>query len=417
LVSIAPAGEGGVRRAIDLGRVVLEEPRLWWGLAILFALVEILGSVSAHHIDTPQIWGGLNRFLHGSSPYGVATHLPYGYDHPPGSTLIDAPLGLLGLSLAEKVVVVLSGVICMVVIVLVSIGRTDLLPWRIALAAFIVSVSRPFHEELALGNIDLLALAPMAVGMIAIERGRERLGGLLMALGVCIKPTAALVLLAPALARRWRASAIALAVLLAVTLIGFAVVPHSWRFFTSVVPFLTGPEQGHADYNGSFTGVVEYTGLGSSTPATVTQLIAVLILVGVIVRYRRELADRLPMSVALLVVAALVVPRYSFEVYGLYLVLALPVILRARGRLEISLAAIAVWFLTVRDVLPLSGSVVDRFREFRPGLGHIALGVLLVVMLERTRRSESHCEKAAGSGEQAERVAQERSARAAISTA
>jgi hypothetical protein len=408
-----------VRRAAGIARAALEEPRLWWGLAILFTLAEILSNVSAHHIDTPQIWGALNRFLHGSSPYGVVTHLPYGYDHPPGSALIDAPLGLLSLSLAEKVVVVFSGITCMLAIVLVSMGRNDLLPWRIALAAFIVSVSRPFHEELALGNIDLLALAPMAVGMIAIEHRRERLGGALMALGVCIKPTAALVLLAPAVARRWRASAIALGAVLVVTVVGFAVVPHSWRFFTSVVPFLTGPEQGRADYNGSFTGVVEYSGLGSSTPATVTQLIALLVLVAVLVRYRRALADSLQMSVALLVVAVLVAPRYSFEVYGLYLVLALPVILRARGRLEITLAAIAVWFLTVRDVLPLEGSVVDRFRELRPGLGHIALGVLLVVMLERTRRSESRGEVTAGHGERTDRVAQalDPSVRGAASTA
>jgi Glycosyltransferase family 87 len=411
-----PAGEGGVRRASQIARAALREPRLWWGLAILFTLVEVLAAISAHHIDTPQIWGGLHRFLHGYSPYGTVTHLPYGYDHPPGSTLIDAPLGLLSLSLAEKVVVVLSGIICMLAIALVGKGRKDLLPWRIALAAFIVSVSRPFHEELSLGNIDLLALAPMVVGMIAIERGRERLGGVLIALGVCVKPTAALVLIAPLLARRWRASVIALGTVLVVTLLGFAVVPHSWRFFTSVVPFLTGPEQGRADYNGSFTGVVEYTGLGSSTPAALTQLIALLVLVGVIVRYRRALADSLPMSMALLAVAMLVVPRYSFEVYGLYLVLAFPVILRAHGRLEISLAAIAVWFLTVRDVLPLSGSVVDRFRELRPGLGHIALAVLLVVMLERMRRSEYRVEQTAAPNGQAEQEL-DRSAGGAIATA
>jgi Glycosyltransferase family 87 len=376
------------RRAVDLARVMLEQPRLWWVLAGLFTLIEILSEISAHHIDTPQIWGGLNSFLHGSSPYAVTTHLPYGYDHPPGSTLIDAPLGLLSLSLAEKTVVGLSGLVCMLVIALVCAGRGDLLPWRVALAAFIVSISRPFHEELALGNIDLLALAPMALGLVLIERGRERLGGMLMALGVCIKPTAALVLLAPALARRWRASAIALGTVLTATLAGFAVVPHSWRFFTSVVPFLTGPEQGRADYNGSFTGVIEYAGLGSSTPATVTQMFALLIVLGVVVRYHRAFAESLQMSVAALVVAMLLVPRYSFEVYGLYAVLAFPVILKARGRLEIALAGIAVWFLTIRDVLPLEGAAVDRFRELRPGLGHIALGTLLVVMLERARRFE-----------------------------
>jgi hypothetical protein len=386
-VAITPAkARRGPHRAVDLASRALTTPALWWALAGAFTLGEIASSLSTTHLDTPQIWGGLRHFLDGVSPYGVVTHLPYGYDHPPGSTLIDAPLGLLSLALAEDLVVVVSGLACMIAIVRVCWGRKDLLPWRVALAAFIVSISRPFHEELALGNIDLLALAPMAFGMIAIERGRERIGGALMALGVCIKPTAALVLLAPLLARRWRATAVAVGLVLAVTVVGFAVVPHSWRFFTSVVPFLTGPEQGRADYNGSFTGVVEYLGLGSSTPATVTQLCALAVLIGVVIRYRRILGESLEFSITLMVLAVLLVPRYSFEVYGLYLVLAFPVILRARGALEISLAAVAVWFLTIRDVLPLGGAEVDRFRELRPGLGHLALAMLLVVMLERIRR-------------------------------
>jgi arabinofuranan 3-O-arabinosyltransferase len=319
----------------------------------------------------------------------VVLHQPYpGYTHPPGSVLVDAPLGLLSLSLAEDLVVICSGLACLIAIVRVCWRRVGLAPWRVALAAFIVSISRPFHEELALGNIDLLALVAMAFGMVAIERGRERVGGALMGLGACIKPTAALVLLAPLVARRWRATAVAVGLLLVATLVGFAVVPHSGRFFTSAVPFLTGPEQARADYNTSFTGIVEYLGPGASTPTAMTQAFALVVVLAVFYRYRRILADSLQLSVALLVLAVLLVPRYSFEVYGLYLVLAFPVILRARGALEISLAAIAVWFLTIRDVLPLHGAIVDRFRELRPGLGHLALAVMLVVMMERVRRGE-----------------------------
>jgi hypothetical protein len=209
------------------------------------------------------------------------------------------------------------------------------------------------------------------------------------------------VLLAPLLASRGRATAVAVGLVLVVTLVGFAIVPQSGRFFTSVVPFLTGPEQGRADYNGSFTGVVEYLGPGQSTPATLTQTFALLALIAVAMRYRRILGESLQLSIALLVIAVLLVPRYSFEVYGLYLVLAFPVILRARGALEVSLAAIAVWFLTIRDVLPLEGAIVDRFRELRPGVGHLALAAMLVVMLERMRRGASRPAIAA----QADRVA------------
>ncbi len=74
------------------------------------------------------------------------------------------------------------------------------------------------HHELSLGNLDLLALLPIALGLAALARGHERLGEILMALGVCVKPTAAAVLLAPLLAGRWRVTALALAAAVAVTL-------------------------------------------------------------------------------------------------------------------------------------------------------------------------------------------------------
>jgi hypothetical protein len=353
-----------------------------WALALLFAAAQTVAALRSHHIDAPQIWSGLHSFLRGVSPYAAITNLPFGYDHPPGSTLIDAPLGLLSVSLAGDVIVILSATTCLVAIFALSRTKTGLAAWRVGLAALIVSVSRPYHEELTLANIDLLAMFVMALGLIALERGLKRTGALALALAVCVKPTAALVLASPALARRWRVTLLAVATFAAVTLIGFALVPDSGRFFTSVVPFLTGPEQGHADYNTSFTGVVEYLGLGA-IPVAVTELLAAGAFVAVVVRYRSILRDSLQATVAVLVAATLLVPRYSFEVYGLYLVLAFPFILKARGRLEIALAAIAVWFLAVRDVLPLHGPVVERFRELRPGVGHMVLAVLIVVMLER----------------------------------
>jgi hypothetical protein len=376
------------RRFISYARARLESGLLLWGLAAIFVLIQIASSLSQPHIDTLQIWTGLHRFLHGMSPYGVVTYRPFGYDHPPGSTLIDAPLGLLSVSAAGKVIVLVSGVGVMVAIVALTRGRDDLDPWQPALAAFVVSISRPFHEELSLGNLDLLALVSIAFGLVALGHRRERPGAVLMALGVCIKPTAAPILLAPLCAKRGRATGLALGLVAVATVAGFAIVPHSWRFFTSVVPFLTGPEQGKADYNGSLTGLVGYLGLGGSIPAAATQAAALLAVAVVWLRYRRELSRSLEASVALFAVAILLVPRYSFEVYGLYLVLALPFILQLRRPVEIALATIALWFLAIRDVLPLKGAIVDHFRELRPGLGHIAVGALIIMMLERQFHSE-----------------------------
>ncbi|MGO9321902.1 MAG: glycosyltransferase family 87 protein [Solirubrobacteraceae bacterium] len=369
---------------------------LLWGLAAAFVLFEILSAISKSHMDAPAIWTGLEHFVHGISPYGVSSHrlrvvspegvvtrLQFGYVDPPGSTLIDAPLGLLSLALAQKVIVIVAGVAAMVAIVAMTRGDEGLTLWGVALAALLVSFSRPFHHELSLGNLDLLALLPIALGLAALARGHERLGAILMALGVCVKPTAAAVLLAPLLAGRWRVTALALAAAVAVTLVGFAVVPHSTRFITAVIPYLTGPEQASTGTNGSLVGLVRYLEFGGLIPAAVIEAGALLAFVALALRYRRELSDSLQASVALCVLALLLVPSYSFEVYALYLVLALPFLLRARGPLELTLLALAVLFIVIPDVVALTGGVAFHYKELRPALGRVALAVLVVVMLER----------------------------------
>ena len=371
---------------------------LLWGLAGIVAVDQIVGGLSQQHMDTPLIWAGLEHFAHGISPYGVLSHrvhivsaegvvtrLPFGYVDPPGSALVGAPLGLLSVSAAGRVIVVASGVgLIVAFLALTSAGR-GLATWGVALAAVCVTISKPFHHELSLGNLDLLALLPIALGLAAVERGHERLGAILMALGVCVKPTAAPVLLAPLLARRWRVTALAVSAALAVTLVGFAVVPHSSRFFTSVIPYLSGSEQANTGYDGSLAGLVRYLEFGSAIPSTATEVCGLLVFLAIALHYRRELSQSLQAAVALCVIATLLVPSYSFEVYGVYLVLALPFILRARGPLELTLVAIAVWLLVIPDVLSLSGGVVFHFEYLRTGFGRVAVAALVVVMLERQR--------------------------------
>jgi hypothetical protein len=369
---------------------------LLWAFAAAFVLYEILSTISKAHTDAPAIWTGLEHFVHGISPYGtsshrlrvvsaegVVTHRQFGYVDPPGSTIVASPLGLLSLALAQKLIVIAAGVAAMLAVVAVTRGDERLTLWAVALAALVISISRPFHHELTLANLDLIALLPLALGVAALARGHDRLGAVLLAIGICVKPTAAGVLLAPLLAGKWRVSVMAVATVLAVTVVGFAVVPHSWRFVTDVIPYLTGPEQANTGYNGSLVGLVRYLEFGGVLPSAVTEAAALLVFVGLAARYWKQLSGSLEASVALCVIALLLVPSYSFEVYALYLVLALPLLLRARGPTELTLLALAVLFLAIPDVVTLTGSVAFHYKELRPALGRIAVFGLVVVMLER----------------------------------
>jgi Glycosyltransferase family 87 len=369
---------------------------LLWGLAAAFVLYEILSTISKVHTDAPAIWTGLEHFVHGISPYGssshrlsvvsaegVVTHHQFGYVDPPASTVVTSPLGLLSLTLAQKVIVIVAGLAALIAAIAVTRGQKGVALWAAALAALVVSFSRPFHHELVLANLDLIAMLPVALGLAALTRGHDRLGAVLMALGICVKPTAAAVLLAPLLAGKWRVTALAVVTVIGVTLVGFAVVPHSWRFVTAVVPYLTGPEQSHTGYNGSLVGLVRYLEFGGVLPTAVIEAAALLVFVALAARYWRQLNASLEAAVALCAIALLLVPSYSFEVYGLYLVLALPFMLRARGPTELTLLALAVLFLAIPDVVALHGGVAFHYKELRPAMGRVAVAALVILMLER----------------------------------
>ncbi|HEX6798740.1 MAG TPA: glycosyltransferase family 87 protein [Ktedonobacterales bacterium] len=93
----------------------------------------------------------------------------------------------------------------------------------LALAAILCLASRPVEQTLALGQINLLVLAPLALVPMLTRRGHERGIGVAIAVAAMLKLTPVVLLAYLVLRRRWQALGAALATLAALMAVGVAV--------------------------------------------------------------------------------------------------------------------------------------------------------------------------------------------------
>lgn len=120
----------------------------------------------------------------------------------------------------------------------------------LALAAILCLASRPAEQTLALGQINLLVLAPLALVPTLTRRGHERWVGVAIAVAAMLKLTPVVLLAYLALRRRWQALGAALAILAALVAValavhGVAVVPRmlaAQAAFSSITAHNTNEE-------------------------------------------------------------------------------------------------------------------------------------------------------------------------------
>jgi hypothetical protein len=130
----------------------------------------------------------------------------------PAFAIAAIPLGMLPLDTAKAVWFALSAA---ALVVLVPLSVT-LLPHRrqpmwLLIGALLVGLGKYYAEDLVLGQINTLVALVAALALLALNRGRETVGGLLVALAIVLKPYA--LILAPWIAaRRQRHSIVAVGV-------------------------------------------------------------------------------------------------------------------------------------------------------------------------------------------------------------
>jgi arabinofuranan 3-O-arabinosyltransferase len=335
-------------------------------------------------VDFAPIWQGAEDFLEGRSPYAEHT-VHGGYIHPPGSTVLISPLSLLPYDVAARLYTMLCACSILAAGFLVFRAAPEASWRRIAIAALIVAIARPVQVALGLGNLEPMALLAFAASLWALAQNRAVLAGVTLGLGLAIKPTLAPLLLLPFVVGQVQAGGIALATALAINLFGFLVVPDSDRFFTSAVPFIYDV-QPTVDLNAALAGIADRYDLGG-TAITAFQIIGLVALAGVVIAYWRDLQNsryRVFAFTALFVLAGLLVPRYSFVPYGIYLVLALPLLVMVQTRLEIVLAAAAGYMIAFPELPDRDSAWFVRLTDSRFMVGYALLACVTILVARRT---------------------------------
>lgn len=221
---------------------------------------------------------------------------------------------------------------------LVLVARRLGCSWLV-IGAVIALVSRtpPVGWEIASGQVNGVVLLLI---VLAVRRYPGRISGVLMALALCVKPVAGIVLLVPVLRRRPGVSAVAIAVIVAlnlpfVPLIGLGTAAH---YVGAILPFMLGYVI-HDSYNGSLPNMLQlWLGGGhvvrrqsvssGDLPHAVDALITLwLARLAVLAAWLRVTLDGRVDATLAFALALATVPIFSATVWPHYFLFTLPLVL------------------------------------------------------------------------------------------
>ncbi|WP_190133248.1 glycosyltransferase family 87 protein [Streptomyces mashuensis] len=205
----------------------------------------------------------------------------------------------------------------------------------------------PFQSLVFLGNWTVVAIVAFPAALLLARRGRWSGAGAVVGGSIALKPMLVPVLLLFVLARRWRALGWAVALAAVLSLAAAVAMPHPELFLTRTLPFLLHGQDAYArPYDASWPAVLPRLGVPQAPALVLGCVFAVGLLGAAWLRWRggercegRGEALRLVECASLLMLAAFVVCRPSFQNYALVVVPSLAVSVVAGGA-----AARSVWF-------------------------------------------------------------------------
>ncbi|MEU3754933.1 glycosyltransferase family 87 protein [Streptomyces olivoreticuli] len=315
-------------------------PRPLLGAALLvFALdvARILAGTRAG-IDNAVVVRAARTLLDGGSPYADKRFL-----YLPGAVFAALPQTLAGdrvLFYAVPVATALLGLVGVVASLRIFDVRADS---RLA-AALVAGLGlfEPFHGLVSLGNWTVLSAIAFPVALLLARRGHWCAAAVVTGVAIALKPMLVPLLLLFALARRWRALAWAVGVPAAVSLAAASAMPRPGRFFTRTLPFLLHGQDSYArPFDASWTTVLPRLGVPSPLAFALAGAAALTVLALARVRWRAggDEGVRLVECASLLMLAAFLVSRPSFQHYMLVVLPSLVASVVVRGA-----AARSVWF-------------------------------------------------------------------------
>ena len=298
-----------------------------------------------------------------SEPLYRASDEDYQLKYFPTFAIAAIPLGMMPLATAKVVWFTLTAV---ALVILLPLSVT-LLPQRrqpvwLLIAALVVGLGKYYAEDLVLGQINTLVALVAVLAILALNRGREALGGLLIALAIVLKPYA--LILAPWLAVRRRLPSIAalatgllVAFLLPVMFYGLEGTISLYRGWWQTVTSTTDGTLLHSDNVSLASLWAKRLGIGSVAAALSAVSSLVLLIAAAFAFFRRGDVERPDGLEAGLLLA--ITPLISPQGWDYVLVLATIALLYivndfdrlSRAMQAVTILAIAATGLTLYDLL------------------------------------------------------------------
>ena len=194
--------------------------------------------------DTSVYRAGAVLLLHGHSPYGVSDlgYLHLSFTYPPAAALLFTPLAALPAQLAWAVMAAASA-LALAVVIRVAIAAVPY--WRFPPASSTLLLTAamlclvPVWRTIALGQVNVLLMAMVAVDVLAVTARGSRWGGLLTGVAAAVKLVPLIFIPHLFLTGKRAAAARALAIFAGLQGLTLVIAPRDSAYWTSYV-FKTG---------------------------------------------------------------------------------------------------------------------------------------------------------------------------------
>lgn len=259
-----------------------------WPIAVFLFLHRTLiahgnGSVTD---DFTTVYSAIRRFLDGVPVYNETYYFvdPH-YLYSPGATLFLSPLGLFGNGELVRWVFVFANAFAIMaaIALLCAIARQPLSSWVFPGSIAAAFLTESVTNTLVFSNINGLLLLTLSTFYWASLRNRKILAGLILGVAILIKPLFLPLLFIPAVRGAISTLSVALGVVVAFNLAGWALVPSAGDYVTVVLPYLDIVR----DYsNSSLPGLGVYFGMPGWLQTSLFLVFAAIIIIGLVALLR-----------------------------------------------------------------------------------------------------------------------------------
>lgn len=306
-------------------------------------------------MDNSIVVKAAKTFVDGGSPYADKRFLYF-----PSSLLVAAPQAYLSQHLLRWLVpAATAGMVTAGWFFALRIFRVSPLSRLSVLGVLLLCFLSPFRNLVQLGNWTAYSALALPAALLLAHRSKWLWAGVVVGLAIATKPMLVPLALLFLIARRPKAFLLAGLIPAALAALAAALTPQPGLFFTKTLPFLLHGQDAFArPYDASLGTLLPRLGVPGGLALAAAVLLAVALLVGAWQRWRvgGDQALRLVESAAMLMLAALVVSKPSFDHY---LLVILPVLLASVVRPGAAarngwMAAVLIPRLSGFDYLPLN---------------------------------------------------------------